>query len=619
MSIRLQSARGWTIASAKRPDFMSLLVAFVVACGCQGCHREGSSVDPPAVPKAASTPSVANLPGKPLFELVDWSDRAGIQFVHTDGSSGRRYIMETVSCGLALFDYDRDGLVDIYFCNGAPLPGSHASEPVPRHALYRNLGNLQFKDVSEAAGVHCTAYGLGIAVADYNNDGWSDIYLSNFGGNVLLCNNGDGTFRDVTSTAGVGRGERVGAGTCFLDVDADGNVDLFAANYVQFSEEMHRAPRRRGRTVYPGPLDYPQESNSLFRNSGDGTWTDASESSGVAATSGTGMGAVCGDFDLDGDTDIYLANDEMSNYLFQNDGQGVFREAAVFSGIAYDGIGLAHGSMGADSADVDNDGLPDLFVTAYQSETATLYRNLGHGQFQDVTALTGAGEGTAANVTWGCGLIDLDNDGDRDLFIASGHLDDREENSVYRAPNLVLMNELIETGQMRFVNVSPRCGDGLRVSESSRGAAMDDLDNDGDLDVVVLNSRRPPTLLKNLLSENGCDHHWLQVRLSGRHSNRDGVGARVRLVAGDLVLVDEVHSGRGYQSHWGTRLHFGLGAHDRVDYLEVQWLGGAIDRLEDVAVDQCLVIRESTIPNEMPNDERPNDEGKLRNQPSRRK
>jgi hypothetical protein len=283
----------------------------------------------------------------------------------------------------------------------------------------------------------------------------------------------------------------------------------------------------------------------------------------------------------------------MANFLYQNDGQGSFTEAGVYSGAAYDDVGLAHGSMGADCGDFDNDGWLDLYVTAYQHEMATLYHNLGDGAFRDVTRVTGAGDGTTANVTWGCGLVDLDNDGDRDLFVACGHLDDRDENTVYRAPNLVLKNLLVETGTARFANISTQCGDGLLVRESSRGAAIDDLDNDGDLDVVILNSRQPPTVLRNMLRENRSTGHWLQVQLRGTRANRDGVGSRVRMVAGELSLVDEVHSGRGYQSHWGARLHFGLGSHARIDRIEVHWPGGGIDVLENVAADQRLTIVES--------------------------
>jgi hypothetical protein len=503
--------------------------------------------------------------------------------------------METVSCGLALLDYDGDALIDIYFCNGAPLTDSEVEDP-PRHALYKNLGDMRFRDVSREAGLACTAFGLGVAVGDYDNDGYPDIYLSNFGGNLLYRNNGDGTFTDVTESARVSRGERVGAGACFLDMDGDTDLDLFAGNYVCFSESIHRAPRSRGRTVYPGPLDYPQETNSLFRNEGDGNWTDVSNSSGIAAKGGTAMGTVCGDFDQDGDTDIYVANDEMANFLYQNDGLARFEETAVFCGTAYDGTGLAHGSMGADCGDFDNDGWLDLFVTAYQHEMATLYRNVEDGNFQDVTRNVGAGQGTPQNVTWGCCLVDLDNDGDRDLFVACGHLDDRNENKVYRAPNLVLQNLLSEQGQARFVDISERCGDGPLVRRSSRGAAIDDLDNDGDLDIVVLNSRQEPTVMKNRLQERGCQDNWLQLRLRGTKTNRDGVGARVIVQAGDLMLVDEVHSGRGYQSHWGSRLHFGLGPHEQVERIEVRWIGGGTDVIENVPANQLLTITEGSAP-----------------------
>ena len=562
-----------------------------------GCAKQPSR-SPRAVPRPTpqSKHAAAGRDWRPRFlELVDWTRSAGVRFVHTDGSSGRRYIMETVSCGLALFDYDGDGLTDIYFCNGAPLPPT-AAGGAPHDALYRNLGQLQFQDVTAEADIGCTGFGLGIAVADYDNDGYPDVYLNNYGPNRLYRNNGDGTFFDATAQAGLGGAERVGAGVCFLDRDTDGFLDLFAANYVQFSQNNHRAPTRLGRVVYPGPLDYPQETNSMFRNRGDGTWDDVSRQCGVAVKPGTGMGAVAGDFDGDGDTDIYVANDEMANFLYRNDGTGKFDEVGIFSGAAYDDTGSAHGSMGADCGDFDNDGRLDLFVTAYQGELATLYRNLGRGMFQDVTRLTGAGQGTTASVTWGCCLADLDNDGDRDLFIARGHLDDRDANSAYRIPNLVLRNLLIETGTARFVDISAKCGAGLQGRHSSRGVAVDDLDNDGDLDIVVLNSRQRATVLKNLLQENGSKRHWLQLRLHGCDTNRSAVGTRVRVTAGDLVLVDEVHAGRGYQSHWGGRLHFGLGAHAHVDQIEIHWYGAGTTWLRNLPADQLITVSQSKTP-----------------------
>ncbi len=578
-----------------------LMTATVCAVtGAGGCVRDPASNGVTSPTSGVATGSVTSHeqreePDKRL-ELTDWTSQSGIDFVHNDGSSGKRFIMETVSCGLAIFDYDGDGLSDVYLCNGAALPGTPPLSPPSHHALYKNLGGMKFCDVTREAGVACQAFGLGITVGDFDNDGHPDIYLSNYGSNVLYRNDGDGTFTDVTDAAGVGRGERVGAGTCLLDMDGDGDLDLFAANYVRFSLAAHQAPKQGGRSVYPGPLDYPAEHNTLFRNEGDGRWTDVSGPSGIAVKAGTGMGAVCGDIDGDGDTDICVANDEMANFLYRNNGHGTFEETGIFSGVAYDGMGAARGSMGIDCGDFDNDGRLDLYVTAYQHERATLYRNLGDAFFHDVTQLTGAGDGTAPNVSWGCCLADLDNDGDRDLYVACGHLDERDDNTVYNAPDVVLKNQLAETGEGRFINISDRCGNGPRLRLSSRGAAIDDLDNDGDLDVIVLNSRERASILKNQLQDRSADHHWLQVRLRGTTTNRDGVGAQVRLVVGDLVLVDEVHSGRGYQSYWGGRLHFGLGPRKRVDRIEVRWIGGGTDVLEDIAVDQVLTLFESVSP-----------------------
>jgi hypothetical protein len=305
------------------------------------------------------------------------------------------------------------------------------------------------------------------------------------------------------------------------------------------------------------------------------------------------MGMVCGDYDNDGDTDIFVANDGAGNFLFENDGTGKFEEVGLMSGAAYDIHGDGQGSMGVDCGDYDNDGLLDFYVTSYQGQLATLYRNLGDDAFDDVTRVTGAGEGTVANVTWGNGFADFDNDGDRDIFVACGHLLDNvdlfDDRSTYLAANVLLMNR----GDGKFVNTSRQSGDGMKVKLSSRGAAFDDLDDDGDLDVVVLNSRREPTILRNDSPSKG---HWLQVRLRGVKTNRDGIGARVRVEAGDLTLIDEVHSGRGYQSHYGMRLHFGLGARGKVDRIEVRWIGGAVDVLENIAVDKVLTITEGTGP-----------------------
>jgi hypothetical protein len=528
-------------------------------------------------------------PGNSIV-FSDVTNQTGITFKHTDGSSGKRYIMETVASGLALFDYDNDGDVDIYFLNGEPLKGTKFDVP-PKNALYRNEGNWKFTNVTEQARVGDTGYGLGVAAGDYDNDGDLDIYVNNHGPNVLYRNNGNGTFTDVTKKAGVANGSHTGAGACFLDMGKDGDLDLYVSSYFDFSYEKHRTGVADGYPVYIGPASFPAAHDVLYRNNSNGTFTDVSKSAGVAEHASWGMGMVCGDYDNDGDTDIFVANDGAGNFLFENDGTGKFEDVGLIAGVAYDTHGDGQGSMGADFGDYDNDGLLDFYVTSYQGQLATLYKNLGDNTFDDVTRLTGAGEGTVAHVTWGNSLVDFDNDGDRDIFVACGHLLDNvdffDDRSTYLAANVILMN----TGDGKFVNVSKQSGDGMKVKLSSRGAGFDDLDNDGDVDVVILNSRREPTILRNDSPSKG---HWLQVRLRGVKTNRNGVGAHVKVVAGDLTLLDEVHSGRGYQSHYGTRLHFGLGGREKVDRIEVRWIGGAVDLFKDIAVDRLLTITEGT-------------------------
>ncbi len=529
------------------------------------------------------------------IQLRDVTRQTGISFIHTDGSGGRRYIVETVCCGLALLDYDRDGDVDVYFLNGAPLPGTKVPVPPktvpPKNALYRNDGNWKFTDVTEQAGVGDTGYGLGVCAGDYDNDGDLDLYLNNFGPNVLYRNNGDGTFTDVTKQAGVENGRQVGAGACFLDMDQDGDLDLYVANYVDFTYGKHQTRLVNGFPAYVGPMLYNPLPDTLYRNEGNGTFTDVTAESGVAAHPGPGMGMICADYDGDGDTDVIVGNDAAANFVFRNDGTGKFEEVGLLAGLAYDLHGVGHGTMGVECGDYNNDGRLDFHMTSYHGQWATLYQSLGDGLFEDVTRSSRAGTATYSEVTWGNGLVDFDNDGDRDLFIACGHLQDNverwDDTKTYSARNLLLMN----TGKGQFVNVSDQCGSGLASQLSSRGVAFDDLDNDGDIDVVVLNSRRRPTVLRN---ESPTTNHWIQIRLCGTKANRDGVGARVKLTAGDLIQVDEVHSGRGYQSHYGLRLHFGLGKHDHVDRIEIRWIGGGVDVLKNVQSGQLLRVTESS-------------------------
>jgi hypothetical protein len=408
---------------------------------------------------------------------------------------------------------------------------------------------------------------------------------------ITIINNADGTFTDVTAKAGVANGCKVGAAAHFLDMDKDGDLDLFVANYLNFTYDNHLMRTSKGIGKYAGPMDFPPVPNDLFRNNADGTFTNVSVESGVAKHKGWGMGGVCADYDNDGDTDVYIVNDVYANFLFENDGTGKFEEVGLFTGLSYDLHGDDQGSMGVACADYDNDGWLDFYQTCYAKELATLYRNLGNNTFEDVTMVTGAGERTFAYVTWGTGLVDFDNDGDRDIFVACGHLEDNVElydtTATTSAQNILLMN----TGDGKFVDVSDKSGDGMKVELRSRAAAFDDLDNDGDVDVVILNSRREPTILRN---DSRNSNHWIQISLMGTKTNRDGVGARVKVEAGNLVQIDEVHSGRSYQSHYGMRLHFGLGKRKLVDRIEVRWIGGGIDVFKNIAADRIVILTEGS-------------------------
>ncbi len=357
------------------------------------------------------------------IQLHDVTAQTGIDFQHTDGSSGRRYIIEPMCAGIALFDYDNDGLIDIYFLNGAPMPGTKVDVPPTNH-LYRNLGNWKFVDVTVPSGTGDRGFGLGVTTGDFDNDGDQDIYLNNSGPNKLLQNNGDGTFTEITATAGVDNKDIVGAGTVFFDMDADGDLDLYAANYLVFDPAKHVVRNTRGYPTYPSPRDFRPVPDSLFRNNGDGTFTDVSQESGVASCAGTGMGMVAADCDDDGDIDVFVLNDVHENFFFRNDGHGHFEEVAMLVGLAYNCFGQENASMGVDCGDLNNDGLLDFYMTSYQTEYPVYYRNLGDGRFEDAIQETHAGTGLFPYVNWGTGIVDFDNDGNRDIFVANGHTED---------------------------------------------------------------------------------------------------------------------------------------------------------------------------------------------------
>ncbi len=553
---------------------------------------------------------VTSIAGRSLFatpprctiHLVNALPDSGISFRHQHGGDGQGYIVEGVVGGLVTFDYDRDGYIDVYFLNGATLKGT-TLRTVPHNSLYHNDGDGTFTEVTEAAGVGDKGYGLGVTAGDWDNDGYPDLYVNNFGSNVLYRNNGDGTFRDITALASVRNGDKVGAGTAFLDIEGDGDLDLYVANYVDFTFDNHVSVVVDEQVFITAPGHYNPVPDTLYRNNGDGTFTDVSEAAGIAVHVGPGMGIVCGDFDDDGDADVFVCHDAKANFLFQNDGQGHFEEVGLVAGVAYDFDGTQSTSMGVDCGDVDNDGDLDLFMTDYQQELPILYRNLGGGTFEDATSWARITVDLLPHVNWGTGFGDFDNDGDRDVFIACGHFDAIEnvdDRTARKIPNFLLMN----TGDGKFVDVSQRAGTGMEIVESSRGIGLDDFDNDGDLDVVVSNSDALASLLRNdSPNQNPRQNHWLQVTVIGTKGNRAAVGARVRVVAGDLVQVAEVHSGRGYQSHFGTRLQFGLGDRARVDRIEIRWpkgelLGGTSgeewESFPARAVDQHVILVEGS-------------------------
>ncbi len=528
-------------------------------------------------------------PKSPIV-LEDVTASSGIQWIHTDGSCGHRYIVETVTAGLATFDYDGDGFIDIYFVNGAWLRGCPQPPSHPPNALYRNQGKFNFQDVTFFANVGDIGYGLGVAVGDYNNDGFPDLYINNFGPNLLFRNNGDGTFVDVTQIAGVDAGDLVGAGASFLDIDGDGDLDLYVANYVDFSFETYRPHIIEGRHIYPGPMIYDGVPDILYRNEGDGTFRDITAEAGIIEDGvGTGMGMICADYDNDGDTDIFVLNDVAHNYFWENNGRGQFSEVGLPRGVAFDAQGRYLASMGVDCADFDNDGWLDFFHTAYSEQMPALYRNTGKGFFEEIASQLVPGTSLFPHINWGCNFVDFDNDGWVDLFVANGNtqdnLEDLAAHITYRAQNTILRNI---QGQ-RFEELTSVAGSGLRPIESSRGSAADDLDQDGRVDIVVLNARSRPSILRNVSPGH---NNWILVTLVGTRSNREGIGSHVTVVAGELRQLREVHSGRSYQGHCGTQLHFGVAHHRKIDRLEVRWHGGSTQIWENLPARKWWILIE---------------------------
>jgi enediyne biosynthesis protein E4 len=520
-------------------------------------------------------------------------EQSGVTFVLNNGTTEDKPIIDSTLGGVALLDYDNDGYLDLFFANGASIPGLSKSNPAFSNRLYHNNHDGTFTDVTEQAGVAGAGYSMGAAAADYDNDGWTDLYVTGVNRNILYHNNKDGTFTDVTQKAGVtgifGGKKLWSVSAAWLDYDNDGLLDLFVTNYLEWSPENSRVCGSPGKRLSCPPSLYKGEPNLLYRNNGDGTFTDVSAATGIAKSIGKGMGVAIADYDGDGWTDIFVANDNERNFLFKNrHGQG-FDEVGVESFVAYTDDGVPVSSMGVDFRDWSNNGRPGLFVTALGGETFPLYRNEDRKLFTMATYESGIGFATFKMSGWGAGIYDFDNDGYKDLFSANSHVSENADvnpQQQYRQPNGVFQNERNAT----FRDVSAEAGAALRLRAAHRGAAFGDLNNDGKVDVVISAIGSPAELLYNT-STGG--NHWLAVETVGAKSNRDGIGTRIKLTGeSGLVQYNEVTTSGSYASSSDKRAHFGLGHDALVKEIELRWPSGTLQVLRNVRADQILKVTE---------------------------
>ncbi len=541
----------------------------------------------------AATPAVD-------VQFTGIAQSTGIDFKNENSATSNKYLVETMGGGVALLDYDNDGRLDIFFVNGAkiddPMPDGTAPDKSGKkfwNRLYHQNADGTFTDVTEKAGLTGMPqnyYGMGVAVGDYDNDGFEDIYVTNYGGNTLYHNNGDGTFTDVTKRAGVGAGGW-SASAGFFDYDNDGKLDLFVTRYVDWTFKTNRycGENRPGFRAYCHPDNYDGVTNILYHNNGDGTFTDVSAKAGIANPNGKGLGVAFADYDDDGFTDVFVANDSVQCFLYHNNGNGTFSEVGLLAGVGYNEDGKAFAGMGADFTDFDNDSHPDVVVTDLSNERYMLFRNNGDGTFRDITNSSGLGGATLAFSGWSTHLFDYDNDGWKDLFVAQGHVMDTIErtspNLKYMQPPLLLRNE---SGHFKRVVL----GSAFQMDWAGRGAAFGDIDNDGDIDIVISNIGQKAVVLRN---DGGNRNHWLGIETVGKKSNRDGIGSRVKVVsASGQTQYFTVNTAVGYLSASDKRLLVGLGADATAKLVEIRWPSGIVQKFENVKSGQVLKAVEPT-------------------------